>query len=97
MKPLYIFVRFEPKPGERDAVRAAIEAVLEPSRAEPGCVRINVYESTREPHCFLIHSKWRDEAAFEAHAQLPHTQRFVALASELIAHPLKAIRTHEIG
>ena len=97
MEPLYIFARFEPKPGKLDELRAVIETVIPLTRAEPGCVRINFFESIREPFCFVIHSMWQDEAAFEFHATLSHTERFVTAASELISHPFQATRTHEIG
>jgi quinol monooxygenase YgiN len=93
VEPLYIFAPLEPLPGKRDALREVIKAVVEPTRAEAGCIRVNVYESDTG---FYIHSKWQDKAAFEAHRHLPHTVRFVAQASELITHPLKAIRTREI-
>ncbi len=97
MQPLYIFARFEPKPGKREELRAVIEAVVPLSRAEPGCVRIHFYQSILEPLCYWIHSTWQDEAAFELHATLPHTEHFVKAASELISHPFQAIRTREIG
>jgi quinol monooxygenase YgiN len=95
--PLYIFARLEPKPGKEREIRDELALVIEPTRQEPGCIRINVFESTREPRLFYIHSEWSDEAAFEIHAELPHTRRFVAAVSELIAHPLHAVRTRQIG
>jgi quinol monooxygenase YgiN len=96
-EPLYIFARFEPLPGKESELRAELEAVLEPTRAEPGCVRVNQYESVRGPLCFFVHSQWIDEAAFEAHAKLPHTQRLIERTADLMAQPLLAVRTHEIG
>ena len=71
--------------------------VLEPTRAEPGCVRIHLYESTREPLVYVIHSEWIDEQAFDAHAAMPHMKRFLGLINELIANPLQAVRTRQIG
>ncbi len=46
---------------------------------------------------FTIHSEWVDEAAFELHAQLPHTVRFMAAAKELLTHPIEGLRTRQIG
>ena len=40
--------------------------VNEPSRAEIGCLSIDVFESLQEPSVFAIHSEWADEASFEA-------------------------------
>ena len=37
-----------------------------------------------------------DESAFDRHAQLPHTMRFVDKIQTLIDHPLEATRTRLI-
>ena len=68
--PLDIFVRFEPKPGKQGRLADELMLVPEPTRAEPGRVRIHLYESTREPLAYFIHSEWIDEEAFEEHAQV---------------------------
>lgn len=77
---VHIFVRFEPRPGKADEFREELLRVNGPSRDEVGCLGIQVFESLREPALFAIHSEWVDEAAFELHAQLPHTVRFLAAA-----------------
>jgi quinol monooxygenase YgiN len=60
-------------------------------------VAVHEFESLREPIVFAIHSEWVDEAAFELHAQLPHTVRFLEAAKELLTHPVQALRTRHIG
>jgi quinol monooxygenase YgiN len=95
--PLYIFARLEPKPGKELQLRDELDLVLKPTRAEPGCVRIHLYESTRGPLIYYIHSEWIDEPAFDAHAELPHMRRFLGLIDELITHPLQAMRTKQVG
>ena len=94
---LFIFARFEPRPGERNRLLDELTRLLEPTRREPGCVRIHLYESTRDPPVFFIHSEWTDEAAFDAHAELPHMKRFLTLVDDLISQPLQALRTRRIG
>lgn len=70
------------------AVRRAIYDVQDPTRNEPGCLDYNAYQSVRDQDEFYIHSRWRDMAAFEHHAGLPHTVRFIASVEPLIDHPL---------
>ncbi len=94
---MHFFVRFEPKPGKEDAFREAVIRVNAPSRAEPGCISIEVFESIREPRVFMIHSEWIDEAAFELHAKLPHTVRFLAEAQELLTHAVQGVRSEKIA
>ena len=94
---LFIFVRFEPRAGKARQLLDELTRILEPTRAEAGCVEVHLYESTREPAVYYIHSEWIDEAAFEAHAEMPHMKRFLGLAGELFTHPVEAVRTSQIG
>ena len=93
----HFFVRFEPQPGKEGEFREELLRVLEPSRAEIGCVAIHAFESLREPFVFAIHSEWADEAAFDLHAELPHTVRFIRAAEQLLTHPVQGLRAREIG
>lgn len=94
---LHFIVRFEPQPGKENDFREELFHVVEPSRAEPGCIAIQVFESIRQPITFAIHSEWADEAAFELHAQLPHTVRFLAASEGLLTHSVQGLRTHQIA
>jgi len=94
---VHFFVRFEPLPGKEMGFREELLRVVEPSRAEAGCLAIHVFESLREPFVFAIHSEWVDEAALELHAQLPHTVRFLGAAERLLSRPVQGLRAREIG
>lgn len=94
---IHSILRFEPLPGREAEFRDELLRVNGPSRAEPGCLSIDVFESLREPIVFAIHSEWVDEAAFEWHATLPHTLRFLAAAEKLLPHPVKGLRLRQIG
>lgn len=89
---VHFIVRFEPRPGNEMQFRDELLRVVEPTRLERGCVAINVFESLRQPFEFAIHSQWVDEEAFELHARLPHTVRFVEAAQELLRHPIEGLR-----
>ena len=93
----HFIVRFEPRAGKEAAFREELEKVAGPSRAEEGCIAFHAFASLREPVTFAVHSEWVDEAAFEVHAQLPHTVRFLAAAKELLTHPVAGLRTREIA
>ena len=94
---MHFVVRFEPQRGKEMAFREELLRVVGPTRAEIGCVAFHVFESLRAPSLFAIHSEWTDEAAFDFHAQLPHTVRFLAAAKELLTHPVQGLRSREIG
>jgi quinol monooxygenase YgiN len=94
---VHFLVQFEPQPGKEMEFREELLRVVEPSRAESGCVAMHIFESFRKPVVFAIHSEWVDEAAFETHAELPHTVRFLQAAEALLTHPVRGLRSREIG
>ncbi len=79
------------------AFREELLRVNGPSRQEPGCLRIDVFETVREPIEFAVYSEWVDEAAFEVHASLPHTTRFLEAAETLLTHSVQGFRLRKIG
>jgi quinol monooxygenase YgiN len=94
---MFFFARFHACPGNERAVADALIDVLAPSREEPGCLSIDAFRSIHDPRLFYIHSSWKNEAAFEIHASLSHTVRFIRRVESLIDHPLDTTRTEKIG
>jgi len=94
---MHFFARFHARPGNEEAVADALIDVLTPTREESGCLSIHAFRSIRDPQLFYLHSRWKDDAAFEEHAGLPHTLRFLERVETLIDHPLDATRTEKIG
>jgi quinol monooxygenase YgiN len=94
---LFIFARFHARPGQEGAVAEALVECIVPTRAEPGCLSGQVFRSIRDPLLFYVHSRWRDEAAFDEHAGLPHTVRMLERVEPLIDHPLDVTRSRPIG
>lgn len=84
---IYLFGRFHARAGSESAVEAAIREVIPPSSAEPGCLAIHGFRSTRDPRLFHIHSQWKDQAAFDLHTTLPHTVRFLEAVDPLLDQP----------
>lgn len=85
---LAIIARFHAKEGAAAAIEAAMRDMPPPVRAESGCIAIELYRAPKDPRLFFIHSRWRDEAAFELHATHSHTTRFIERVQPLIDHPL---------
>jgi quinol monooxygenase YgiN len=94
---MHFIIRFEPKAGCDAEFRRELLRVIPVTRAETGCLAIHAFESLGEPPTFAIHSEWADEAAFELHAQLAHTVRFLEAAEKLLRDPVHGRRMREIG
>jgi quinol monooxygenase YgiN len=93
----YVFVRLHAGEGEEGAVEEALREVTGPSREEDGCLSFHTFRSMRDQRLFFIHSRWVDEAAFQKHAVLPHTARFLERVDALLDQPRDVARTEMIG
>jgi quinol monooxygenase YgiN len=94
---LYIFARFHASPGHDKTVGEALTECMVSTRAEAGCLSGQVFRSLRDPRLYYVHSRWTDEAAFERHAEEPHTVRMLARVEPLIDHPLDVTRSTPVG
>jgi len=92
----FVFVRLHAREGEEKAVEEALREVTAPSREEPGCLSFHLFRSVRDPRLFYIHSRWVDEAAFQKHAVLAHTERFLTKVDALLDRPREVTRTEMI-
>lgn len=92
----YVFVRLHTREGEETAVEEALREVTGPSREEDGCLSFHTFRSMRDRRLFFIHSRWLNEAAFQKHAVLPHTVRFLTRVDALLDQPRDVTRTEMI-
>ncbi|MEQ1725394.1 MAG: putative quinol monooxygenase [Sphingopyxis sp.] len=96
MTELFIFGRFHVKPEHVDRAAALLRQQVQATRKEPGCCEIQVFCAIRDPQLFLLHSRWNSVAAFDLHAELPRTQRFIELICSWSDFPPDVTRTHVI-
>ena len=94
---IFIFARFHALPGAEAAVEQALREVVLPTGGEAGCLSIHAYRSIRDPRLFYIHSRWKDEAAFDLHVSLTHTVRFIERVEPLLDHPVEAHRCERLA
>jgi quinol monooxygenase YgiN len=94
---LFIIARFHAREGSQGDVAEALREVVPPTRAESCCLAIEAFAAMRDPRAFYIQSRWVDEAAFEHHATLPHTVRFIKRVQTLIDHSLEVVRVRPLG
>jgi quinol monooxygenase YgiN len=93
---LMIFARFHVRAGCEEAMLAALADVATPTRAEAGCLFQQGYQSIRDSRLFYVHSRWTSDDAFEIHATLAHTVRFLARVQELADQPPEITRARPI-
>jgi quinol monooxygenase YgiN len=70
-----VLARWVAKPGEEEAVAAAIDALIEPSRAEPGNLIYQAHRDPADPRVFLLYEQYVDEDGYKAHGASEHFTR----------------------
>ena len=70
-----VLARWIAKPGEEDAVGAAIDALIEPSRAEPGNLVYQAHRDPTDPSVFMLYEQYADEDGYTAHGESDHFRR----------------------
>lgn len=63
------------KPGQVDALVAALEALAAATREEPGALEYGFIRDHKRPEVILSYERWRDAEAESAHWQTPHLKR----------------------
>ena len=64
-------------PGEEDTVAVALEALIEPTMAEPGVKLFLPYRSPTNPAAFFIFELYENEAGWNEHQKTAHFKEFV--------------------
>lgn len=73
------------KPTATANVAAALQAMITPSRSEPGCLQYVLFASRDTPGTFYLLERYADDAALAAHQTSPHFTALVAgLADKLV-------------
>ena len=70
-----LIAKWTAKEGEEENVRAALEQLAGPTRAEPGCLMWQPQVDVDDPRVFVIYEQYVDAAALEAHAASEHFKR----------------------
>lgn len=79
-----IWVKVRIKPEERQRFLEAIEVdALGSERDEPGCARFNVLQDKADENTYYFYEVYENEAALEAHRQMPHYAVWQAVSDTL--------------
>ena len=64
------------KEGQEETVARALRQLMQLSQAEPGCLFYQAHRSPEDPRQFFIYEQYVDAAAFDAHVNSPHFERY---------------------
>ena len=82
--PLTLVARMRAKSGQQARLRAELQRLVEPTRAETGCIGYDLHLSENDPALFLFYETWKSQADLDAHFETPHLQALLKILPEML-------------
>lgn len=83
-----IFATVEARADAAHTVETALRAMIEPTRAEPGCVHYALFASQEAPGTFHLLESYADDAALAAHHASAHFAGLVESIGDKLAREI---------
>jgi quinol monooxygenase YgiN len=95
-EPLAMVVEFHAAPGRAADLRTALLALVEPTRAEDGCLRYDLHEDPSDPDVLAFYEVWATPEHHAAHDRTDHVRGIVAALPALTSEPPRVLRLRRI-
>jgi quinol monooxygenase YgiN len=70
--------------GKTEELRAALEALIEPTSKDEGCVNYDLHQGVEDPRFFTFYENWLSGAHLDAHLAAPHLVDFANKMGDLL-------------
>ena len=88
MTEVRVIARSVARKGKEEELRALLQGMLVPTRAEQGCKSYELYESDSTGR-FYFDETWESEAALDKHTATPHFKYLEQAIGELLVEPFE--------
>jgi quinol monooxygenase YgiN len=82
-QPVKIMAVLTARPGRAEALRALLEGMVAPCRAEPGNLRWDIWQDQAERGRYVLDELYADDAAVAAHRETAHFKAYFAQINDL--------------
>ena len=83
--PLTIVARIEAKPDQIELVKSELTKLIEPTRAEAGCIQYDLHQDNNQPEVFLFFENWETRELWQAHMENEHLKAYMAATEGAVA------------
>lgn len=94
---IHVIARHFARPETADEVRRILLELIEPSRAEPGCLKYELLQNADHPADFTFVETFASEDALKLHAAAPYIAGLAPRLKELVARPSDVSRYRAIA
>ncbi|HEX6126948.1 MAG TPA: putative quinol monooxygenase [Pyrinomonadaceae bacterium] len=84
---LRVVAHITARPDTVDETRELLMTLIEPTRAEAGCVTYELLQNNDDPTDFTFVEEWSGDDALDAHLVTEHLRNAAAKGSDLFAAP----------
>jgi quinol monooxygenase YgiN len=82
--------------GKSAELRAALEALLVPTRAEVGCLQYDLHQDNNNAEAFVYFERWSDYDVWQDHMKTTHINAFLESTKDIISD-FSVTELHKIG
>jgi quinol monooxygenase YgiN len=94
---LYIVAKFTAKPGLEEVVKKELTSLLEPTRAEAGCISYDCHQSQEDAAIFVFYEVWKNREELDKHLGMPYLKALLGKVDELFAVPPELHFLNKLG
>ena len=91
------FARLLAKAGKEEAVKAECLKMIDPTRAEAGCISYDFHQSDENPSVFFFHESWTGRDALNQHMATPHMKSLGKALADLLVENFSLVITKMIS
>ncbi len=83
---LTILAQITAETGKESLVRAELEKLLEPTRAEAGCIQYDLHVDNENPGFFVFYENWENRELWQTHMSAPHLEAYMKATDGAVAN-----------
>ena len=86
-KQIVVVAKAKAGDGKLAETEKQLKNLIEPTRAEDGCITYQLHRGEDSKDLFLFYEVWESRQHWEAHLETPHFKAFAEKVEELLAWP----------
>ena len=95
-EPVTVISHIRARKGYEAIVQDLLLKLLEPTRAEDGCIAYTLHQSQNDSKLFMLFQTWASEAHLERHSETPHSAGFRRVAPTVLDGPIAQTRWKKV-
>jgi quinol monooxygenase YgiN len=94
---LRVVAHLRAKEDRIEETREILLGLIEPTRAEAGCIMYELHQNNADPTDFTFIEEWTDDAALDAHLQTKHIAEAIEKLGDTLDAPPDIRRYSVVG